>query len=95
MTTGTAHQPIRDTSAWTRASLERDRSWEIRMTPAQAAEIAEAVASVAARGLRGAEFSREDFSVPCVAPLLAAARDALENGRGVILFRGLPIDPGP
>lgn len=83
--------PIRDASAWTRADLERDRSWEIHVTPAQAAEISAAVTGVAARGLRGAEFTREDFPLPGFAPVLAEAQEALEHGRGVVLFRGLPV----
>lgn len=85
-------EPIRDASAWTRDSLERDRSWEIRLTPPQAAEVASAVAGVAARGLRGAEFAREDFPLPTLAPVLADALEELEHGRGVVLFRGLPMD---
>ena len=83
--------PIRDASAWTRADLERDRSWEIQVTPSQAAEISAAVAGVTARGLRGAEFAREDFPLPSFAPVLADALEELEHGRGVVLFRGLPF----
>ena len=84
-------EPIRDASAWTRAELEADRSWEIHVAPAQAAEIADAVARVTARGLRGAEFAREDFPLPTFAPVLADALEELEQGRGVVLFRGLPF----
>ncbi len=84
-------EPIRDACAWTRADLEGDRSWEIHVTPAQAAEIAAAVAGVTARGLRGAEFAREDFPLPGFAPVLADALEELEQGRGVVLFRGLPV----
>jgi hypothetical protein len=84
-------QPVRDASAWTRADLECDRSWEIHVTPAQAAEVSAAVAGVAARGLRGAEFTREDFPLPGLAPVLAEALETLEHGRGVVLFRGLPV----
>lgn len=85
-------EPIRDASAWTRADLERDRSWEIHLTPVQAQEVSAAVAVVARRGLRGAEFAREDFPLPGFAPVLAEALEELEHGRGAILFRGLPMD---
>lgn len=84
--------PIRDASAWTRAVLEGDRSWEIRLTPAQAEEVSAAVARVAGRGLRGAEFARDDFVLPGLAPLLRDVQEELENGRGVALLRGLPMD---
>lgn len=86
-------EPIRDASAWDRASLESDRSWEIRLTPAQAEEVSAAVARVTQRGLSGAEFPREDFVLPTLGPVLAEALEELEHGRGVVLFRGLPVDP--
>ena len=89
----TTQQPIRDASAWNRAALEGDRSWEIHLTPAQVEEVSTAVVHVAGKGMRGAEFGREDFVLPTLAPVLAGALEELESGRGVVLFRGLPVDP--
>jgi len=86
--------PVGHPSAWRRAELERDTSWMIRLSSAQANEVATAARAIAARGLRGAEFGREDFPLPSLAPVLVAAREALEDGRGLVLLRGLPIDPG-
>jgi hypothetical protein len=85
--------PVEHPSVWRRADLERDLSWSIRLTPAQAAEVDAAVRTVTAHGLRGAEFAREDFPLPGLGPVLGAALDELENGRGVVLLKGLPVDP--
>ncbi|MBX9698455.1 MAG: TauD/TfdA family dioxygenase, partial [Acetobacteraceae bacterium] len=71
---------------------ERHPAWDTHVTAPQADEIAAAVAAVAARGLRGAEFAREDFPLPGLARVLADALEELEHGRGVVLFRGLPVD---
>jgi alpha-ketoglutarate-dependent taurine dioxygenase len=90
---GMLREPISGPSAWDRAAMERDPSWILRLTPAEVAEVEVAVERVAARGLRGAEFGREDFPLPTLAPLLARALGDLESGRGVVLLRGLPVDP--
>lgn len=84
--------PITDASAWRRADLERDRSWTIRLTPAQVAEVAAAERALAARGIRGGEFGREEFRLPGLEPMLAEAMETLEHGRGLVLLKGLPVD---
>lgn len=85
--------PVEHPSVWHRADLERNPSWIIRLTPAQTAEVDAAVRAVEARGLRGAEFTREEFPLPELGPVLEGAVDELENGRGVVLLKGLPVDP--
>lgn len=86
-------RPIADASAWTRAELERDQGWVLRLTPAQAAEVAAAERALAARGARGGEFARADFPLPTLEPVLAEAFETLDRGRGLVLLRGLPVDP--
>lgn len=90
---GRPPRPVEHPSAWRRAEFERDTSWHLRLTAAQAAEVDDAMRRLARRGLRGAEFSRDDVPLPGLAPLLAGALDELEHGRGVLLIRGLPVDP--
>ena len=85
-------QPLREPGAWRRADLEGDRSWEVRPSPSQLAELDAALEGVARRGLRAAEFGREDFPLPTLEPRLAAVLDSMERGRGVALLRGLPVD---
>lgn len=84
---------VADRSAWTSAELASDTSWTFVLTDAEAAEVADAVRGVRGHGLRGAEFGRDAFPLPLLAPRLAAALEELEGGRGVVLFRNLPVDP--
>ena len=79
-------------SAWRADALRADRSWECRLSPAEILELETAVARVRARGLRAAEFSREDFPLPTLAPRLSGVQHELEDGRGFVLLRGLPVD---
>jgi len=84
-------EPVTEPSAWRRADLERDRSWEIRLDAAQRAELAAALERNARRGLRAAEFARTEFELPRLAPVLEGVLRAMEHGRGVALLRGLPV----
>lgn len=84
--------PIDAPSAWTRDQLLADPSWVVRPTPAEVGEIEAAVVGVNRRGLRAAEFAREDFPLPTFSAKLARALHDLEHGRGVVLLRGLPFD---
>ncbi len=86
------HHPITNASAWRRADLQRDEGWVLRLTPAQQAEVLAAERALAARGLRGGEFTREDFRLPSLEPQLAEAMETLETGRGLVLLKGLPVD---
>jgi len=72
--------------------MNPDPSWATRLSAAQASELRAAVAAVRARGLRAAEFSRDDFPLPGTAALLAQVQSELEDGRGFVLLRGLPFD---
>ncbi len=86
------HHPITDASAWRRADLERDEGWVLRLTPPQQAEVRAAERALAARGLRGGEFTRADFPLPTLEPQLAEAMEKLDRGRGLVLLKGLPVD---
>lgn len=83
--------PIDEPSAWYRDDLMRDQSWVVRASADHVAEIDAAVASVDAKGLRAAEFTRDDFPLPTFGRSLADALHALEHGRGVVLLKGLPF----
>lgn len=88
---GAAGQAVRDASAWLARDLDSDRSWTLRVTGEQAAELAGAVAAVRVRGLRAAEFGKADFALPVFGAVLARAQHDLEHGRGCVLLRGLPV----
>ena len=78
--------------AWRADALRQDGSWAWRLSAAQVDELRSAVATVRAKGLRAAEFSRDDFRLPGLEAQLAGVLDELEEGRGFTLLRGLPVD---
>ncbi len=78
--------------AWTGADLTASTDW---IRPVSASAVAECVAALAGlrrRGLTWPGFGREDFPLPTFARELESVLDELENGRGVVLLRGFPVD---
>ena len=78
--------------AWVGSELAGSTDW---IRPVSAAAIAEwdaALAGQARRGLAWPNFGRDDFPVPTFARELDAVLDELENGRGVVLLRGIPVE---
>jgi hypothetical protein len=51
-----------------------------------------ALAGLRRRGLTWPGFGREDFALPTFGPELESVLDELENGRGVLLLRGFPVE---
>ncbi len=84
-------QPIVGPAAWTGDDLAGDESWLHRLTPSDVAMIDAALACLTARGREFPNFCRDDFPIHALAPRLAAWADDLENGRGFMLLRGLPV----
>jgi hypothetical protein len=54
-------------------------------------EIDGALRSVQRRGLRWPKFGREDFPLPTFSREIAEVLEELEDGRGFVLLRGLPV----
>lgn len=78
--------------AWLGSDLAASTDW-IRPVPAAAiAECEAALAGLRRRGLSWPGFGRDDFPLPTFAGELDAVLDELENGRGVVLLRGLPVE---
>jgi hypothetical protein len=50
------------------------------------------VRHVQARGLSACEFEREDFPLPTLGSRFEALADQVENGRGVALLQGVPVE---
>jgi len=78
-------------AVWTGAEMEDDESWLMVLDLDDVREIEAAMHAVRARGLAVSDIRREDFPLPRVAKKLARLRDELENGRGFMLTRGLPL----
>ena len=83
---------VTDASAWRADALRQDGSWAWRLSAAQVDELRSAVATVRARGLRAAEFSRDDFRLPGLEAHLAGVLAQLEEGLGFTRLEGPPVE---
>jgi len=88
-------EPITGRIAWDGRELARNTDWIREFSSAEIAEITAAVESVKARGLELVDATAADFPVPKFSVELARIADELENGRGLILLRGLPLTYSP
>ena len=86
------HTPITSAAAWRGQDLAGDSRWLHVLTPAEIATLEAALAHVKARGLSFPNFQAQDFPVGDWAQTLARHSDALENGRGFVVLRGLPVE---
>ena len=77
---------------WRGPDLAERDDWVTRLSDDQKAELRRATDAVAARGLALQEISAGDFPLPAFGPALLAAREAIERGPGLHLFRGVPVD---
>ena len=86
-----AHQPMTGPSVWTGAELAASGDWVRRFDDGHLAEIDAALARVKALGGGAIGFGRAAFPLDRAASLLADVSEALENGRGAVRLRGLPV----
>lgn len=84
--------PIVEPSAWLPKELEADPSWRHQLTASEIDELLSATQAAQQRGLNVGEFGRDDFPLPTVGPIIERLVDNVENGRGVALLSGIPVD---
>src|SRR5207253_913540 len=75
-----------------RGDFVRDESWIVRLSAEEIAEIDAALRSAQRHGISIETVTRNGFSLPTLAKLLAEARRELEYGRGFVLLRGIPVE---
>ena len=83
--------PLTGPAVWTGASFANDRRWVHELTPAQVGALDAALETLEARGRGFPDFGKADFPLPSLADDIARWSDELENGRGFLLLRGLPV----
>jgi hypothetical protein len=88
----TMAQPITGPMVWTGEDLRGSADWIRVITPSEVAEIDAAVCAVQRRGLPWQKMTRDDFVVPRLAASLAEVSRELEDGRGLVLLRGIPVE---
>jgi len=78
-------------SVWHGPEMSQRDDWIIRLDDDDVLELEAALAAARAAGLRVPRLSRSDFPLPRVARRIEQVREALEDGRGFALVRGLPV----
>ncbi len=82
---------VQGPAAWTAEDMRRDTAWIQPLDEDERAELRAAAAAIG-RKARGLAFGRDDFPLPRLGPRLARIRQALEDGTGVVLIRGIPLE---
>ena len=75
---------------WRAKDLQDEREWIIHLTPEQIAAFDAALKAARASGATLHTLTRENFPLKGFDALIADVQDRLENGRGIVVLRGLP-----
>lgn len=85
--------PITDPHGWTRAEIDADPSWAVRLTAPEIADFETGLDSARRSGRSLLELSRRDFAFgPGATRRLRAIVEETQHGRGFQMVRGLPVD---
>jgi Taurine catabolism dioxygenase TauD, TfdA family len=84
--------PIRHPSAWTVADFRSPADYSVDLDAAQLRDIAAAIRSIKAAGIGLDGLQREHFEVPSLRPVVEEIRRQVEDGRGFVLLRRLPVE---
>ena len=84
-------EAIRGPFAWHGSELERSSDWIETVSAAEVSEVENAMRLVKQRGLALHDVRRDDFPLPKLSRRLARIARELEEGRGLVLLRGLPV----
>src|SRR5258708_25583768 len=84
--------PIRHPSAWTVADFRSPADYSVDLDAAQLRDVAAAMRCIKAAGIGLEGLQCEHFEVPSLRPVVEEIRRQVENGRGFVLLRGLPIE---
>ena len=80
---------------WRGPELATSTAWIDRVTDEQGRELTGTVESLIAEGRLMVDVTATEFQIPSLTGDLVKARDALETGNGIHLFRGLPVEALP
>ncbi len=84
--------PVDEPSVWLAENYRHSDDWVVEFTERHIAELNDALNAIRATSLGSTRFTKDDFPLPTLGPVLDAQREELENGRGFVLFRGFPVD---
>jgi hypothetical protein len=84
--------PLAGRAAWHGEELDASGDWIFTLSDAHRREIDAALAQLERAHAPPLGFARDDFPLASTADLLARVSDELENGRGAVRLRGLPVE---
>ena len=83
---------IRHPGAWKTTDFRSERDYTIELSPAQLADIDDAMRQVRAEGLGLDEIEPRHFPLPTLAGVIEEIRHQLTDGRGFVIVRRLPVE---
>ncbi len=84
-------QPVVDPAGWEPGNLVASDDWIYVLSPTDIAEVTAAADAYLADGAPLTEIARDKFPLPRFAAALADVRRELQDGRGIVVLRGLPV----
>ena len=85
-------QSIEDRSAWTAETFKTDDTWIYHLTQHDIDDLHQAMLTAKSSGKVIDQLTPNDFPLSSFNSYLAEVKDELEDGRGFVLLRGLPIE---
>ena len=85
-------QPIADSSAWNAETFMDDDTWIYHLTQHDIDDLHQAMLAAKSTGKVIHELTANDFSLSNFMNVLNNFKNELEDGRGFVLLRGLPIE---
>lgn len=85
-------EPITGPAVWQGADFDGDTRWIHVLTADEVAGLDAGLAALQARGRVFPAFGRDDFPIGPLGARLPALATELEDGRGFMLLRGLPVE---
>ena len=85
-------EPLQAPCAWTGAVMRRTAEWRYQLTLDEVAELEEARDCARRSGLPPEQVGVEAFPLPRLGEIARGWADELENGRGFLLIKGLPVE---
>ena len=89
------YRPIEAPYAWTGAQMQKSSEWLRAFKRDELAEIDAALQAVKKSGIDLFDIDRDHFPLPTFSKELAKLGQELENGRGMVMLRGLPLSYSP
>ncbi len=85
-------QKIEGPSAWKGKDIKDDDSWIYHWSDESIGVLEKALENVKQKGLTVPDFTKEDFPISALSEEINYFNEELENGKGFIVIRGLPIE---